>query len=380
MIGACEFSPAGVVADGDSTDGGRSNDGASAPTVVSSSPLDGALDVPLDRLVSATFSEPMDPATLTAITFTLTSAGAAVPGTVSYADSTAVFSPDVDLESDGGFTATITTGANSDSGVALAAEYVWTFTGDAVTGGGPPVDLGTAGNYVILAKASISGTTATVTGDIGVSPAAATLITGFSLSLDPSTTFSTSTQVTGRVYAADYTEPTQARLTQAVLDMESAGTAAAAREPDPAFIELSDGDIGGMSLLPGVYRWSSGVVIPTSVILHGSATAVWIFQIAQDLTMSTGTSIVLSGGARAENVFWQITGGPVTIGTRAHFEGVVLSRTAVTVQAGATFNGRLLSQTAITIDGSTVVGPSRGPADDPDTVAIDDDLRVEASP
>ncbi len=226
---------------------------------------------------------------------------------------------------------------------------------DLAGAGGPPVQLGTAGDYAVLAKAAISGTAATVTGNLGVSPAAATLITGFSLSLDAANVFSTSAQVEGWIYAADYSVPTPANLTLAVTDMEVACTAAAAREP--GVVELNGGDLGGMTLAPGVYRWSSGVEIPTTLTLHGDAASVWIFQIAQHLTVSSGARIVLTGGARPGNVFWQITGGPVTIGTMAHFKGVVLSRTAVTMQAGATLTGRLLSQTAVTIDGSAVAAP-----------------------
>ncbi len=242
-----------------------------------------------------------------------------------------------------------TDGSSTEPGVDATDELI----GEA----GQPVQLGTAGDYAILAKAAISGTTATVTGNIGVSPAAATLITGFSLSLESPNVYSTSAQVTGWIYAADYPVPTPANLTLAVSELELACMEAAAREPDPGFLELNGGNLGGMILAPGVYRWSSGVSIPTDLTLHGNASSVWIFQIAQDLIMSSDTNIVLTGGARPGNVFWQVTGGPTTIGTMAHFEGILLTQTAVTVQAGATVTGRLLSQTSITIDGSTVLAP-----------------------
>jgi len=340
-LAACAFSP------GESAD-------STTPTVLSNTPVDNATGAANGR-ISATFSEAMDPTSLTSSTFTLTS-GTAIPGTVIYtsANSTAVFWPAAQLERAGSFTATITTGAISALGVALATEHAWSFTGNTVGAGGLPVNLRTAGNYAILAKAGIGGTTATVTGDLGVSPAAATYITGFSLSADPSNTFSTSAQVIGRIYAADYVTPTPAHLTQAVSDMELAYTDAAERTPD--VIELAAGNIGGMTLVPGVYRWSSGVSIPANLTLEGSPTSVWIFQIAQTLTMSTGTNVILTGGALPKNVFWQVSGGPVTIGTTAHLEGVVLTQTAVTL-AGASLHGRLLAQTAVTIDGSTVVAP-----------------------
>ena len=217
------------------------------------------------------------------------------------------------------------------------------------------VDLGTAGNYAILSKSGISTVPASaVTGDIGVSPAAATFITGFSLTDDASYVFSTSPFVTGRVYAADYAAPTASDLTTAIGDMELAYTDAAGRAADVT--ELGAGDIGGMTLEPGVYKWGTGLLIPTNVTLNGGGNDVWIFQIAQDLTMESATRIELTGGALAENVFWQVA-GLVSVGTTAHIEGIVMAATSITLETGATINGRLLAQTAVSIDGATVVEP-----------------------
>ena len=227
--------------------------------------------------------------------------------------------------------------------------------GDTTT---PPnaVNLGAAGDYVILAKSGISNVpTSAVTGDIGISPAAATYITGFSLTMDSTNVFSTSPQVTGRVYAADYAPPTPSNLTTAVGDMELAFTDAAGRAPDVT--ELGAGNIGGMTLDPGVYKWGTGLLIPTDVTLTGNATDVWIFQIAEDLTMSSAAQVLLAGGALPKNVFWQVA-GLVDLGTTAHCEGVVLTQTSVTLRTGASINGRLLAQTAVDIDGSTVVEPA----------------------
>jgi len=227
--------------------------------------------------------------------------------------------------------------------------------GDSTT---PPnaVNLGAAGDYVILAKSGISNVpTSAVTGDIGISPAAATYITGFSLTMDSTNVFSTSPQVTGRVYAADYAPPTPSNLTTAVGDMELAFTDAAGRAPDVT--ELGAGNIGGMTLDPGVYKWGTGLLIPTDVTLTGNATDVWIFQIAQDLTMSSAAQVLLAGGALPKNVFWQVA-GLVDLGTTAHCEGIVLTQTSVTLRTGASINGRLLAQTAVDIDGSTVVEPA----------------------
>ena len=220
-----------------------------------------------------------------------------------------------------------------------------------------PVALGTAENYVILAKTGISTVpTSAVTGNIGVSPAAASYITGFSLVADATNAFATSPQVTGMVYAADYATPTPAEMTAAIGDMELAFTDAAGRAP--SVTELGAGDIGGMTLAPGVYQWGTGLLIPTDVTLEGGPNAVWIFQIAEDLTVSHATSVVLSGGALAQNVFWQVS-GHVSLDTAAHFEGIVLSQTAISLNTGASLNGRLLAQTAVSLDGNALSEPPR---------------------
>jgi Ice-binding-like len=221
---------------------------------------------------------------------------------------------------------------------------------------GSPVNLRTAGGYVILAKSGISTVpTATVTGNMGVSPAAATYITQFSLTADSTNVFSTSAQVTGKIFASDYAAPTPSNLTTAISDMENAFADAAGRAP--TVTELGAGNIGGMTLASGVYKWGTGLLIPTNVTLSGTATAVWIFQIAQDLTVSSAASILLTGGALPKNVFWQVGGG-TSLGTTSHLEGVVLAQTSVTLTTGASIRGRLLAQTAVSIDGSTVVEPA----------------------
>lgn len=217
------------------------------------------------------------------------------------------------------------------------------------------VKLGKAGDFVILAKSGISTTGNTkITGNIGVSPAAATYITGFSL-VSPPSSYSTSALVTGKVYAADYASPTPANLTRSVLDMQTAYADAAGRAPSR--IELGAGNIGGLNLAPGVYKWTTNVLASSDVTLTGSSTAVWIFEIAGNLTLGSGVKVVLKGGALPKNVFWQVAGA-ADLGTTAHIEGIVLCKTAIVLKTGATANGRLLAQTAVTLDASTVVKPA----------------------
>jgi hypothetical protein len=220
---------------------------------------------------------------------------------------------------------------------------------------GVAVDLGGAGDYAILAMSGVSTVpTSAVTGNVGVSPAAATYITGFSLIADATNVFSTSTQVTGQVSAADYAVPTPATLTTAVGDMLLAFTDAAGRAPDVT--ELGAGDIGGMTLKPGVYKWGTGLLIPSDVTLKGSKTDMWIFQVAQDLTIESGKKVVLAGGALAKNIVWQVA-GQVEIGTTAHCEGIILTKTSATLGTGSSLNGRVLAQTSVDIDSSTIVAP-----------------------
>jgi hypothetical protein len=155
------------------------------------------------------------------------------------------------------------------------------------------------------------------------------------------------------VYAADYAIPTPATLTTAVSDMQTAYTDAAGR-PTPDHTELATGNIGGLTLPAGLYKWTNTVLIPRNVTLTGGANDVWIFQIAGGVTQASATRVILTGGALARNVFWQVA-GVVDVGTTAHLEGVVLSQTAITLHTGASANGRLFAQTAVTLAGNAVV-------------------------
>jgi hypothetical protein len=341
----------------DSSDSTDTGDGV-IPTVLSTTPASDAIGVALNASVAVTFSEAMDADTLDGMSFIVSGGDPPIniEGTVVYADSTAVFWPAEHFESDTSYLATVSTDAQSSFAVALAEDHVWSFTTGSEFEPGLPVNLGTAGDFAALAKAGISTVPgSSVIGDLGVSPAAATYITGFSLTVDASNTFATSTQVTGMVYASDYAAPTPAKLTTAVSDMEIAFTDAGARAPDVT--ELGAGNIGGMTLDAGVYKWGTGLLIPTDVTLDGSPTDVWIFQIAGDLIVSSATNVKLSGGALPENVFWSVA-GLVEFGTTSHVEGNILTQTSITMRTGSSLNGRMLAQTAVDIDSSTIVRPT----------------------
>jgi len=217
------------------------------------------------------------------------------------------------------------------------------------------VNLRSAGDYVILAKAGVSTTGVTaVVGDIGLSPAAATYVTGFALS-SPATTFTTSAQVTGKVWASNYAVPTPANLTAAVLNMQTAYTDAASRT-SPTATELGAGNIQGLTIAPGLYKWGTGVSIPSAVTLSGGANDVWIFQIAQNLTVGNGAIVTLSGGAQAKNVFWQVA-GQATLGTTSSFQGIILGKTLIAFNTGAAITGRAYAQTAVTLNATAITNP-----------------------
>jgi hypothetical protein len=223
------------------------------------------------------------------------------------------------------------------------------------TGVGPaPVFLGAAATYAVLAQAAITNIpSSAITGNVGISPAAASSITGFPLTR-AGTRWSTP-EVVGEVFAADNDPPTPSELTSAISDMQAAYDDAAGRTT-PESTNLGDGNIGGLTLTPGLYRWTSVVDIPSDLTLSGAANDAWIFQITGDLTLAPGTSMLLSGGAQAKNIVWQVAGF-VDLGTTSHAEGILLSKTAIHLKTGASIDGRLLAQTAVTLDRATISAP-----------------------
>ena len=315
------------------------------PTVISVAPPNAATGICPNTLVSATFSEAMNPTTINTTTFTLTGPGnTSVAGAVSYVVSSyvATFTPTNPLALNTLYTATITTGAQDLSGDALAANYVWTFTTSA-TACQAAVPLGTACMFGILAATPAvanSGPTI-VTGDVGVWPASA--ITGF----PPGT-------LTGTEYAGDAVAQTaQGDLTTAYNFAAAAAGGA-----------ILTADIGGQTLAPGVYKTTSAqpsLGITGNLTLSGDG--VYIFQIVSTLTTAANNSdVILSGGATAQDVFWQV-GSSATLGTTTTFAGTIMAQASVSLDTGATLNGRALARTgAITLLSNPVnVPPCPGP-------------------
>jgi hypothetical protein len=223
------------------------------------------------------------------------------------------------------------------------------------------VDLGDAEDYAILAKSGITNVIPSeITGDIAVSPIAATSMTGFNLDYSTGDEESTSTQVTGSVYAASYGGDTPSDLTLAVGAMETAyGDASGRPNEDAARVDLGKGILGGVNggasapLTPGVYTFGTSVSINGDITFSGSATDVFIIQITGDLKQAADKNVLLTGGAQQDNIFWQVAGA-VEVGADAHMEGVLLVKEAVTFITGSSLNGRVLTQTACNLQKAVI--------------------------
>ncbi|NQU32823.1 MAG: DUF3494 domain-containing protein [Bacteroidetes bacterium] len=219
------------------------------------------------------------------------------------------------------------------------------------------VNLRSAGDYVLLAGSGISNVpTSKITGNIGLSPAAGTFLTGFSLILKTDGISSTSSQVTGSLFASNYTVPTPANLTAAKGDLTTAYNDAAGRTSTD--IVLLAGNIGGLTLTPGLYKSSGSLEISSGDLTFdakGNSDAVFIIQIASTLLTTSGREIVLSGRATAANIFWQV-GTSATIGTTSKFKGNIMADQSISLNTGASVDGRLLARIGeITLEGNTIV-------------------------
>jgi flagellar basal body-associated protein FliL len=305
-----------------------------APTVTGTSPV---LAVALDSSISATFSKAMDPSTITIATFTMTQGSTSVTGTVIYAGTTASFKPSTSLAANTAYTATITTGVKDLSGNTLKNNFVWSFTTATSTSSctQTAVSLGTAANFEVLAGSGVTNTGLTViTGDMGVSPG--TAVTGF----PPGT-------LSGATHAGDGTAAT------AQVDLTTAYNNAQGLTLCPITVS---GDLGGLTLAPGLYKSTSSLAITGTLTLdaQGNANAVFIFQIASTLTTASGAKILLANGAQAANVFWAV-GSSATLGINSLFKGTIMAYASITLTTGAELDGRALARVAaVTMDTNTI--------------------------
>jgi len=311
-----------------------------APTVSSTNPANGATGV---AVITATFSEPMSASTITAATFSVAGPGAVdVPGNVTYNSliDMASFTPTSPLADGTTYSATISVGARDAAGNAMASSTVWTFRTFAAATAQLAPALGASSPFVVLAGSTITSTGATaLTGDMGVSPG--TAVTGF----PPAT-------LTGAMHAGDATSAAaMASLTLAYND-------AAGRTLAPVTVA---GNLGGLTLPPGLYKSTSSLAISSGDLTldaQGDANAVFIFQMASTLTATSGRAVILAGGAKASNVFWQV-GSSATLGTTSVFNGTIMADQSISLNTGATLNGRALARIgAVTMAGNAAVLPT----------------------
>jgi hypothetical protein len=308
--------------------------------VIATSPANVAVNVPIGKMLTVTFNQPMDPTTINGTNFTLQQGLTLLLGSVSYATvgSIATFVPGNYLTPGTTYTATITTGVKNVNGVALASNYVWTFTTGAC--GQAPVVLRGADNFAVLAGSTVTNTgLTTVTGDLGVSPG--TAVVGFGPGV-----------VVGTQHAGD---PTAA---QAIADLTTAFNDAAGRTLCPVAVA---GNLGGQTLTPGLYKSTSSLAVSSGDLTldaQGDSTGIFIFQMASTLMTTSGRQVILIGGAKASHVFWQV-GTSATIGSTSTFQGTIMADQAIMLSTGATLNGRALARiAAVTLDTDVVVKPA----------------------
>jgi hypothetical protein len=344
------------------------------PLVILPDPLNGASGVALNKTITATFSEAMKSSTITNATFLLEQGAEAITGAVSYAEGMAIFDPAVDLLPGTTYTATITTGAQDSSGNSLAANYVWSFTTVVV-------DLGA------LSIFGVFGGTAGVTnqglntrinnGSLG-STGVSTLITGFHDGITGDIYTETPLNVgavAGRIYSAPPppgSAPSFVIASNGLLEANNVynNTSPASK---PGGTDPGAGELGGLTLPPGVYKSASGTFNITTGNLTldamGNPNAEWVFQTAAGLTVGiagpTGArSVMLINGASANNVYWHVgsaatinaAGGGIMVGNIIATAGVTFSTAGNTVQT--VLNGRAISLVAsVTMVNTTINVP-----------------------
>lgn len=305
------------------------------PTVIFTDPGDLEPNVLLNKIITAKFSESMDPATINSGTFKLLLGSSTIPGVLSYSGVTATYIPNSNLSPSTTYTVQIKVGAQDLAGNSIVSDYIWTFT-TGTTSGQPIVDLGSAGNFAILAGAGITNTGLTIiNGDAGTSPTGT--VNGFPPGI-----------VNGNIHAAD---PIAA---QAKMDLTTAYNDAQGRATGSISLP---GNLSGLTFTPGLYTNSSSVMLSAGNVTldaQGDVNAIFIFQMGSTLTTSPGTGVILSGGAQAKNIFWSV-GSSATLGTNSTFYGNILADQSISLNTGAILSGRALTRIgAVTLQSNQV--------------------------
>jgi Ice-binding-like/Bacterial Ig-like domain len=329
---------------------------AVAPTITSTNPTSAAVNVPIDKRVNATFSKPMDPTTITNATFTLEVAGGGAPvnGTVAYdpGSQIATFTPSGSLASNTQYTAMISNLVRDLTGNSLAAGAApnpWSFTTSGVVGTGPAtINLGAAGSFAVMAAATITSTGLTsINGDVGLRPGTAEGIPAG--------------EVNGTIHINDPV------VTKAQADLLAAYNDAVSRTINAQALPAN---IGGLTFAPGLYVNATSVMLSgagsnnnVTLDAQGDPNAVFLFKMGSTLTTAPASQVILAGGAKASNIFWQV-GSSATIDTTTIFKGNVLAAVSITLNTGAVVEGRMFAGSdgtasgAVTLDTNTITVPA----------------------
>ncbi len=383
------------------------------PTILATNPSDGEMNVNQNSVIEITFSNEMDAASINSNTLLLHATYAdtlneefgemqhqqisdnytseyseknreyttdAVKGTISYSNKTAVFTPDGQLKKGAQYTFTVTNGVKNSENIALENDKKWSFT----TTGAPDltysdkksdkkndrssmeesenrsvkatspnkkkaVDLGKAGEFVILAKKDVNNESGSkITGHVGEGSEA------------EKNKGDKDTPKQNNDQKSDQSDMTSSpNVTEAIDVLESTFSNVSMHESD---VEVTNHNTKSFhhdpALKPGVHVWDSSIDITSDVTLSGDEDDVWIFKTGDDLTVSENTVITLADGAQADNIYWYVE-GEASIGKNAEFEGIVLSMDEITLEEGAIVNGRMFSQSSITLDDNTITEPRK---------------------
>ena len=341
------------------------------PTVTGTDPLDNAINVALNQTVTANFSIIMDPASITAATFILKQGTTTIPGTVSYSGTTASFNPTNSLVLGKVYTATITNGAKSASGTPLANNYVWNFTTMLLPAAPINIDLGTAAMFGAFGgNAGITNqglNTVINNGSLGTT-AASTLVTGFHDGLIVYTETPLNVgNVTGDIFTAPPAPGTATSFATAQKGLLDANAAYLSISPaaKPGGSDPNAGELGGLTLAPGVYKSASGTFKISNGNLtldaQGDPNATWIFQTASGLTVGiagpTGAkSVIMINGGLPKNVFWYV-GSAATINSAGGgtMVGTIIANSGVTFSTAGNANQTVLNGRAISLVASVTM-------------------------
>ncbi|MDZ7755814.1 ice-binding family protein [Rhodohalobacter sp.] len=371
------------------------------PTVVRTNPADGEMNVPRNTIIVVLFSEELDSTARQNSTFTLTNGSESAAGTLEFLGDRGIFRPMKNLVAETVYTANIMVVIKQSGSDHSDDEFndeqpieeysagigmEWSFTTGGNNGPVEKVDLGSAAEFVILAHSSIHDkSTPDVSGIKGFATAsknsnANNKVEGLNNeAVEKNTACNDTTREKSEngEFSSSDVDINSGSLDEALQDMMTAYTNAAERTSIDFInykIARSGEHIGtvwkyssedGMNieikrppvvLAPGIYKWESVVEILTDITLSGDAEDVWIFQIPEGLTVNSNVKVLLSDGAVAEHIFWQVA-GEVTIGNTAHFEGIILSQKGIAMGNGATLNGHIFAQTDITLDDNRIIEP-----------------------